>query len=253
MVFLVEGGVEEDLRKSKVHVLGIGCERPSTHRWYISAVFSDPPSSSLHLQILLAPLPSTCRVRSAWRCATLWEPRIHQEGRQQKRRGGRKQLRRTVSPRSTCPRALKTRPVGRKALCCSRAHGAAPLLDRLDQGQVGPDEWWGSSVSSFLLPHLFRASLRLFQHAVCVGARRLVWHRLMRVEDGLEQDFVEALLLDLADTLGSATAVVELLAPPPRCCLVRLTVRRSCFRCRWSSPPTPSLLVDPWLALVSIS
>ena len=55
----------------------------------------------------------------------------------------------------------------------------------------------------------FRVSLRLLLHAVRFGApcldqqsvphrRRQVSHRLMRLEDGLEHDFVEALLLDLA-------------------------------------------------------
>ena len=53
-------------------------------------------------------------------------------------------------------------PAGRYALCCSRAHYVTPLLERLHQAQVGPDEWWASGVSSLLLPYLFRASLCLF-------------------------------------------------------------------------------------------
>ena len=74
----------------------------------------------------------------------------------------------------------------------------------------------------------------------------------MRLEDGLEHDFVEALLFNLMSALGLATAVVELLAPPSR--LVRLVVRRSCLRFRSSSATRlPSLLMDPRLALVSTS
>ena len=44
---------------------------------------------------------------------------------------------------------------GREPLCWSRSHCVAPLLERLDPAQVGRDEWWASSVSSLLLPHLF--------------------------------------------------------------------------------------------------
>ena len=45
-------------------------------------------------------------------------------------------------------------------------------------------------------------------------------------------------------------AVEELGMPTAPSCLVQLTLRRSCLRCRCSSAPTPSLLVDTGLALV---
>ena len=61
-------------------------------------------------------------------------------------------------------KGFETSPLGRKALCCSRSHCVAHLLERLDQA---------SSVSSSLLPHLFRVNLRLFLHDVRFGARRL--------------------------------------------------------------------------------
>ena len=74
----------------------------------------------------------------------------------------------------------------------------------------------GPCVSWSLLLHLFCVGLRLFLHAVCFGARRLdqqsvgkVSHRPMRLEVDLENEFVEALLLD-------PSAVVEPLAPPSR-------------------------------------
>ena len=90
-----------------------------------------------------------------------------------------------------------------------RADRVAPLLKRLDQAQICPHEWWSSCVSS----HLFCVGLRLFLHVVRFGARCLdqesvpfrrgkVSHRPMRLEDGLEHDFVEALLLDLAVCFG---------------------------------------------------
>ena len=44
-------------------------------------------------------------------------------------------------------------PVCRYALCCSRAHCVAPLLERLDQAQVCPHEWWTSCVSFHHLSH----------------------------------------------------------------------------------------------------
>ena len=56
---------------------------------------------------------------------------------------------------------------------------------------------------------------------------------------------------NLPSALGLATTVVDPLALPS--CLVLLEVRRSCLRCRCSAAPTPPLLMDPSLALVSIS
>ena len=66
--------------------------------------------------------------------------------------------------------------------------------------------------SSFL-SHFIRVGLRLFLHVVFFGARRFnqqcvpnrrgqVSHRLMRLESGLEHDFVETPLFDLAFPLG---------------------------------------------------
>ena len=104
-------------------------------------------------------------------------------------------------------------------LCCP------PLLKRLDQARGCPNEWWCSSVYSLILPHLFRVGPRLFDvrfGARCLEQRsvprrrRQVSHRLMRLEDGLEHDFVEALLLDL---VGLTATVVGPLALPS--CLVR--------------------------------
>ena len=64
-----------------------------------------------------------------------------------------------------------------------------PLLERLDQAQVSPDEGRASFVPASLLPHLFRVCLRPFLHP-------------MRLENGLEHDLAESLLLDLAVSLG---------------------------------------------------
>ena len=51
----------------------------------------------------------------------------------------------------------------------------------------------------------------------------------------------------LPSALGLATVVDPL---DPSSCLVLLEVRRSCLRCRCSSAPTPSLLMDPWLVSI---
>ena len=56
------------------------------------------------------------------------------------------------------------------------------------------------------------------------------------------------LLRLFCSTLPSASGLATVVDPlDPSSCLVLLEVRRSCLRCRCSSAPTPSLLMDPWL------